>query len=349
MGVTDSAAGLLTVTPRAAHLAIVGLSVTAPLMLLATIIFLLRTYLRLKLKHRFELSDWAMAVGFILVLADYALLMPQMSVVRPGQLTLDQSVSINKHGFIATPIWSLAMCFVKCSIAFTLLPLMPADNRIWRWGIFALIAFQISYSVAFSTILLVQCVPLASWWDTSIPGTCPIPFKTIQVVMFVGSVLHTVTDVTTSLLPVFFVLRMRNPLRERICVAFLMGLGLAASASSIVKLTLTEQFRTATDLIALNASVSTYAILEMVFAVVAGNSPYLNPLVQRCLGIQRGGKNSPAPGHWDDEGLYKRAGFGKEKDLIDDESEFGGPSRPGTAATGPRRGSPRQEQISGWY
>jgi hypothetical protein len=62
---------------------------------------------------------------------------------------------------------------------------------------------------------------------------CPL----IAIAIFIA------TDVACALLPIAFIRKIRRPLREKIVLGVLMGLGLVASACGIVKLIDLERVR----------------------------------------------------------------------------------------------------------
>lgn len=101
----------------------------------------------------------------------------------------------------------------------------------------------------------------------------------------VGSAINVVTDLCLSLSPVTFLSRLHRPVRERVLVCLLMGIGLFASSASIAKLVIILDWerRPGVDLWSMAVSIATWTVTEQFFGVMAACFPFLKPLVERCL------------------------------------------------------------------
>ena len=206
---------------------------------------------------------------------------------QPTLITEDQRLWTRKYGFLAIPIWGIAMMFIKVSIAMMMLRIQP--NVLW-WRIFCffIMSILIGYGVANTFFILLQCQPLEASWDVTVlqtvDGASCLPQTGILIMSNLGSGINIATDVLLSLAPTLFLWKLKRPLKEKILVGALMGLGMFASVASIVKATLVKEFGGSTkDPWALVISIATWTALEQILIMIASSAPFLKPLVQAGL------------------------------------------------------------------
>ncbi|KXX77655.1 hypothetical protein MMYC01_205970 [Madurella mycetomatis] len=248
----------IPVSDQAAYLAQVYIGVTSTLMALCIITFCTRIYQRVVPVWKVGLDDYFIVAGFILTVADWAMLFPQM-VITPGLIPIERGVEAGKHSWLAIPIWGLSMTCIKISIALTLLRIQ-GNHRGWRIFLYTVIGVQAIYGIG-NTIfdLAIACQPLAAAWDMTIPGAAPATFLR----------------------------KLNRPLRERVFVCVLMGMGLFASGSSIVKTVIIKdwgEFSPEVDFWAMGVSICTWTALEQLLGVLAACVPAMKGTFQRCLG-----------------------------------------------------------------
>lgn len=214
------------------------------------------------------------------------MLFPQM-VPTPGLIPLERGVQAGKHSWLAIPIWGLAMTCIKISIALTLLRIQ-GSHRGWRIFLYTIMAVQAVYGVG-NTIfdLAIACQPLAAAWDYTIPGGRCVSTEVMRAVSNLGSSINITTDVLLSLAPATFLRKLNRPVRERVFVCVLMGMGIFASASSIVKTVIIKDFGNplaVDDFWAFGVSLCTWTALEQLLGVLAACVPAMKGTFQRCLG-----------------------------------------------------------------
>jgi hypothetical protein len=206
---------------------------------------------------------------------------------QPTLITEEQRVWTRKYSFLAIPIWGIAMMFIKVSIAMMMLRIQP--NVLW-WRIFCffIMSILVAYGVANTFFILLQCRPLEASWDASVlqmvDGASCLPITGILIMSNLGSGINIATDILLSLAPTLFLWKLKRPLKEKILVGALMGLGMFASIASIVKATLVKEFGGSTkDPWALTNSIATWTALEQILIMIASSAPFLKPLVQTAL------------------------------------------------------------------
>jgi hypothetical protein len=90
-------------------------------------------------------------------------------------------------------------------------------------------------------------------------------------------------DVILSLLPLTFIFKLHRPLREKIILAGLMGLGLFASGAAVVKLLLTKKYVTGPDPLWDMFDLGIWAMVELFIGIYAASIPCLRAPFEMLL------------------------------------------------------------------
>ncbi|KAK3385456.1 hypothetical protein B0H63DRAFT_183168 [Podospora didyma] len=276
----------IPISERAAYLAKVHIGATSVLLALCILTFGTRIYQRIVPVWKIGLDDWFITAGFILTIACWAMLLPIM-VPEPGFISLERGVNAGKNTWLAIPVWGLAMTCIKISIALTLLRIQGKE-RSWRIFLYTVMAIQTIYGIG-NTIfdLAIACRPLSMAWDPLTPGGTCVSVEAMRAVSNLGSSINITTDVLLSLAPATFLRKLNRPLRERVFVCILMGMGLVASFSSIMKTIIVKDWGDPTrldDFWAMGVSICTYTSLEQLLGVLAACVPAMKGIFQSCLG-----------------------------------------------------------------
>jgi hypothetical protein len=278
---------------HAAHLGRVFYGVTVPLAVLATTAFFLRVYQRTRPTWKVGWDDWFILVGFVclsaclakcpltgrklLVLVDWFLIIPATPTtarIYPAE----QATELVKYTIIAIPIWGLAMTCIKASICLTLLRIQ--QQTWWRIFMYTIIAIQTFYGVGNAIFVWFQCRPIEFMWNPFLPGGHCLPTETIRAVSTTGAAINITTDVLLSVAPATFLRKLNRPLRERVVLCVLMGMGLLASAASIVKTVITMQWNDPMgDTWAIGIQISGWTVIEEFLALLAACMPALRPVL----------------------------------------------------------------------
>jgi len=277
------------IDPRSAYLAQVYIGLTSTLLLLASITFFIRIYQRIRPVWKMGADDYFIIVGYMLSIVDWGLLLPQQVPVA-GFVSFEAEMNALKSGWIAIGVWGVSMTCLKVSIALTLLRIQQ-KSLAWRIFLYSIIFVQCTYGILnlfFNTVI--ACRPLSHAWDFTIPldqKKC-VSNDIMRAASNSGSAVNIVTDVLLSFAPAVFLRKLNRPLRERVFVCILMGLGLLASVSSIVKTVFVQRFYDPTypfeDFMPLGASISTYTVLEQLTGILAACIPAMKNIFQACLG-----------------------------------------------------------------
>lgn len=189
-----------------------------------------------------------------------------------------------KYAFMAIPTWGIAMMFIKISVAIMLLKLQI--DLWWRIFCWLMIVIQIAWCIGNTLFVLLQCRPIEAQWNPAVlaeGGSC-LSVHTTRVASNAAAGVNICTDILLSLAPATFLWRLRRPFREKVLIGVLMGLGIFASVTSIIKSTLVAKWATPeSDIWASAISIATYTMLEQLLAITAASAPYLKPYLQRTL------------------------------------------------------------------
>ena len=83
-----------------------------------------------------------------------------------------QLLQSSKWTVIAVFETTVATCLIKLSICLFILRVLGPTNRHWRRLICGLLSFLVIITLAFLTVLLLQCRPLNAAWDYQVEGRC---------------------------------------------------------------------------------------------------------------------------------------------------------------------------------
>lgn len=295
----------VTVSEAAAHASRVHIGVCIPLLTLGVLIYLVRMWHRMKPAWRVGAEDYTVTLGVVcrrlaapsffrpspantsaqqaLTVVDFGFTVLRVKL-QSGVLSSEAVYAAEKYSFLAIPIWGIAMMFIKCSIALLLLKIQ--NQALW-WRIFcwSMIAIITAYGIGNTFFIMLQCRPLEAAWDPSVledGGSC-LPGSAIVTASNVGSAVNISTDILLSLAPLAFLWKLRRPLREKLLIGALMGLGTIAAAASIVKAMLVKDYNAVDDSWERLVRINTWTMLEQLIAIIVASAPYLKPLLQRTL------------------------------------------------------------------
>lgn len=223
--------------------------------------------------------------GQVLVVVDTAVLLLTMPYVfgRPIEtMTLADSQNAQRLAMIAQPIWAWALAGIKFSVVLMILRLQT--DKLWRRFCWGLMGFILLFTIYNLIAQLTQCIPLHKTWDLLglVPGKCWGP-DAIRANLFATSTLNFVTDFIIALLPVTFLTKVQRPLRERIIIGALMGLGVFAGVSSIVKMVFAARFGKTGDPDLDGIRVGLWSVIEETVGFIAACIPCLRSPFQKCL------------------------------------------------------------------
>jgi len=174
--------------------------------------------------------------------------------------------------------------FTKISVACMLLRLQ--QGKAWTWTMSTAIFILFTVTVIFTCFQLTSCKPLSSGWDfildPSLLRNCVDPSKSWAAALST-SVCFTVSDFFFSLIPLTFIFKIQVPLREKLVLCLLMGLGLVASIASVFKAVNSTILRRSRDNTWDSVPLVIWSFVEEHVAIIAACIPCLKALFERLL------------------------------------------------------------------
>jgi hypothetical protein len=187
-----------------------------------------------------------------------------------------------KYASIAQPIWAWSMVFIKVSFALMLLRIEQA--KLLRRFLFFMIGLQITLGIYNTLAIVLQCVPVRKAWDLLgvVPGTC-WSRRALSISSISVSVIHILTDFLLAALPISFLRKIQRPVRERVLVGALMGLGFFAGVASIIKIRAAIDFGKADDPVNASINIGMWSVIEELVGFIVICIPCLRSPFQRVL------------------------------------------------------------------
>ncbi|KAG9194292.1 hypothetical protein G6011_04327 [Alternaria panax] len=252
---------------------------------IALMVFGARMWSRWRPVYRMQLDDHACTLAYVLIVINTSLLlaaMPYTFTHQPDAFFLSESQEAFHKASIAQPIWAWSMVFVKVFFALMLLRIPPSKHlRGFLWG---MIVLQITLGVYNTLATLLQCVPVHKAWDLlgTVPGRC-WSRQAVRTSSITVSVIHIMTDFMLALLPISFLRHIQRPIRERVIVGALMGLGFFAGVASILKILAAMDFGKTGDQMNESITIGMWSVIEELVGFIVICVPCLRSPFQRIL------------------------------------------------------------------
>ncbi|KAK4186981.1 hypothetical protein QBC35DRAFT_250786 [Podospora australis] len=268
------------ITERAAYLARLHIGSTMAILALALIPFAARIYVRVWPVWRFGWDDALIVAGLVCSVGDWVLLYKEM-YLEPRYISFEDMRVPVIYAYFAIPLWCLAMTLIKTSVVLTLLRL-PLKKS-WKRVLYVLMTVQIVYCIADFGYIFFKCRPIHAAWDYTVQPVQCTAIGADVIVAGVGSAINIVTDILLSIAPIFILWNLRRPLRERILICVLTGVGLFASIASILKSIMVGNWKSPDDKWEKAVAIATWTIIEQFVSILAACSPSLKGPIESLL------------------------------------------------------------------
>ncbi|KAF2265526.1 hypothetical protein CC78DRAFT_532411 [Lojkania enalia] len=263
--------------------AFAGVSISLNVVVLG--LFLARLYTRTFPIFRLGWDDYLISVAYCLTLTSTVLLLNAIPYVMgrpPESMTLADAERGLRLATIVEPVWAWSMAFIKLSIAAMLLRVEQGKN--WRRFLWAMVIILIAVAIYNTVSNALKCVPYKANWDVLrlVKARCwsndAIRANLITVCSF-----NIATDVVFALMPITFLRKVQRPLRERIVIGVLLGLGVLASVCSINKAIAAATFGRTNDGRKEGVQIGMWTGLEQQVGFIAACIPCLRSPFQKFL------------------------------------------------------------------
>ncbi|PYH55234.1 uncharacterized protein BO96DRAFT_477834 [Aspergillus niger CBS 101883] len=286
---------------------------------LSTLVLWLRCYVRGYLLRRFNAEEyiitgaWLCAVGVLVCFV----LEAQHGVGRFSKDITDEDEQVlSKLVYYHSLIVMIGLSLVKISLAVFL---RRFSSSLLSKALVGSIIFLVAFTIACGLTLILQCIPVAAAWDTSLrPHARCFDSDTYTAIGLWNSITNLVTDVIFATLPIPLFIGIQVNWRTKFSLIGVLSLGYLACVAGIVKIVAqvnTRHFhdlelvgtpeaqnlkRRKTDSLAISSA-------ELNVAILAACLPSLKPLLKSVLDGTRSlttGRRNASAYRYDTQGYY---------------------------------------------
>jgi hypothetical protein len=204
--------------------------------------------------------------------------------IRYGAGHHDLYVSVDNQSaaarliFMGEAPWAWGMAMVKISLAFMFLRIKHTKS--WRIFLYFMIAVQVAGAIFANCAIFLHCHPMAAIWEHDVPNA---KCWNLATAIYFSAALSISTDLVFSILPITFVRKLERPVWEKAVVCILMGLGIFATAASIVKMIMVRQDGKTGDSMWDSIDLAMWSSIEEQIAIIASCAPCFKPPLERVL------------------------------------------------------------------
>jgi len=292
------------------------------LAVLALLVYLLRMFSRVRPTRNLSWDDLFITLGVICGLGNY--IVSVMSVPNGYGKHIEfagpaQIENFSRLAFISEPLWVWSLTFTKISIAFLFLRIRKSP--VWKTIMGCTIFYLVASAIVTTALQFTECVPLRMYWEKVPGGKCRSP-RSVQRAIIGTSVVFIVSDVLFSLLPITFIVQIRCSRFEKLVLTFIMGLGMFASISGIIKLVGITQWAATKDPTWDLVPLLVWSYGEEFIAIIAACIPCLKgPFTRMFQSITgRLSSKSSKAGHTTDASAGESAG--KSRNMSDADTDI---------------------------
>ncbi|KAK0635966.1 hypothetical protein B0T17DRAFT_482035 [Bombardia bombarda] len=238
-GVTPNFDNPESISGRLIHAAAIWPIVTLPFVTL-------RLYTSGFILKKWHLDDVLIVIGFAFAIANSVILVMQAHyggghhIWDVRQDDLKRFLMLGAIGGSLT--YNLATLAAKTSILSFYLRF--SLERSFRFTVYFVMVMAAGYSLPTAFCFTFLCVPMASYWDLTIPGVCSVDTYTFYKTC---AILNVVTDLIILLLPIWMLWPLRVPRMKKIGVTLILMAGGFVCAVSIVRLVMIDDGDTSQD------------------------------------------------------------------------------------------------------
>jgi len=125
--------------------------------------------------------------------------------------------------------------------------------------------------------------PFSATWDRTILDPQCLPNEAEQISIYVSSAISIVSDVIFATIPLIFIRELKRPLREKLVLAFLMGLGILTAVTAAIKVPSIKDFGQQADVSWDGVNFVVWSIVEEQVGIIAACIPYMRGPFQSLM------------------------------------------------------------------
>ncbi|KAL4737606.1 hypothetical protein BDV11DRAFT_216601 [Aspergillus similis] len=257
-----------------------GLIISIVFTSLAAFSVLARVYTRSKLIKRMEANDWMIVIALTLSVVFMSFFIVEalngmgMHLVDiPTPILLNQM----KAFWLSIPFYNAALLCAKASILMQYFRVFP--SRCMRHICWTMIGILITYGTWAVLSGFLNCIPVARFWDPTIPGSC----LSSKALWFSNASMHIAMDLAILVIPIPALYSLELPRKQKVALISIFAVGGFVCITSICRLVSLKRIADSSD-----------PTLECNVGIICACLPTLRPLISRIV-PQLLSHNSPRP------------------------------------------------------
>ncbi|KXX78406.1 hypothetical protein MMYC01_205889 [Madurella mycetomatis] len=259
---------------------------------LSILIVTTRSFVRAVLIRKFGADDATIVVALLFCICYLAeiIIGKQNGIGHAmSELSLDNMLNQIKASLVTLAIqltYYAAVSFIKFSILCMYLRFVATPTL--RRVCIGMIVFHSLFFIVCIAVTLAQCQPLHKMWD--IMGTVDGKCINTTAFFYFTSGFNIVTDVIILALPIRTLIGINRPLKEKIALVCVFGVGTFATIVAMVRLHTIYTYTLAEDPFQNGILVNLWSVIEINVAVGCASAPALKPLFtpQTLMSARRG-------------------------------------------------------------
>ncbi|KAL2835075.1 hypothetical protein BDW59DRAFT_2855 [Aspergillus cavernicola] len=256
------------------------LPVSISLVCVSTIVVALRLFTRIRVVCAPGWDDWFLLLALLTDYAFFGVLIAEHSFgLGKPQATISPTTYRGqlKMLWISVPLYNLSLNLTKVSMILLYMRLFP--TKTYRIVLTVVLVFIVCSGIWMVIGTLVVCIPIHSFWDIGVDRTC----LSRAVIWYLNAALQIAGDLILVILPMPQLVRLRIPLKQKICLVFIFALGLFVCATSVVRLHFLHLLLNTSDESRINGLAAIWSFIEANVAILCASLPTFRQLLVKIF------------------------------------------------------------------
>ncbi|KAI7218260.1 hypothetical protein KC333_g3723 [Hortaea werneckii] len=222
----------------------------------------------------FMLLAWLSSLGF--TAASY------ISVAWGVGFDLDDApawwaVEAIKAVYVVEIFYYFSLFFVKLSILMLYLRLAGSLRTFLYWGAIGTLVIIVAQFVSTVVVVGTQCIPMATYWDPTIEGTC----ININDFFYSTNIFTIITDIMIIALPIATLWKLHCPRAQKYGIMLAFLLGGVSTIASCVRMYSIQIYTESSEPMRDAAPINTWSFIEINLGILCCSAPAIKPLFFR--------------------------------------------------------------------
>ncbi|RMY43853.1 hypothetical protein D0865_10960 [Hortaea werneckii] len=222
----------------------------------------------------FMLLAWLSSLGF--TTASY------ISVAWGVGFDLDDApawwaVEAIKAVYVVEIFYYFSLFFVKVSILMLYLRLAGSLRTFLYWGAIGTLVIIVAQFVSTIVVVGTQCIPMATYWDPTIEGTC----ININDFFYSTNIFTIITDIMIIGLPIATLWKLNCPRAQKYGIMLAFLLGGVSTIASCVRMYSIQIYTESSEPMRDAAPINTWSFIEINLGILCCSAPAIKPLFFR--------------------------------------------------------------------